>query len=110
MFGALLVLTLLNGCVTTVISSTASVVGAGASAIGAYFDWKTSEATEPVVVVPKIDQYSASVQDQMATELEKLSEPCPRDIENVSEDCSVTARFIIDYGDLRNRIRAADQK
>ena len=66
---AALVLILLSGCVTAV----GSILSAGASGVGAYFDYKASKASEPVIVVPEIDQYR-------------------------------------DYGDLRNRIRAAADK
>ena len=38
-------------------------------------------------------------------ELEAMGAPCPRDF--VIDNCSVAARMIIDYGDLREKIRAA---
>tara|TARA_R100000458_G_C8262323_1_gene237692 strand:- start:536 stop:793 length:258 start_codon:yes stop_codon:yes gene_type:complete len=85
-------------------------MSAGASAAGAYFDYKTSKASEPVIVAPDLDQYSPPVQRRMADELQAMAPPCPRDAEAVQQDCSVTARMIMDYGDLRNRIRAAADK
>lgn len=103
---AALVLILLSGCVTAV----GSILSAGASGVGAYFDYKASKASEPVIVVPEIDQYSPAVQRRMADELQAMAPPCPRDAEEVQQDCSVTARMIMDYGDLRNRIRAAADK
>jgi len=42
-----------KGCLT----AASSVVGAGASAVGAYFDYKCAEKGEPVIVTPPIEAY-----------------------------------------------------
>ena len=41
---------------------TSSVVGAGASAVGAYWDYKGAKKGEPVIVTPPIDAYSKKLQ------------------------------------------------
>ncbi len=94
----------LTGCVTAISSG----VGATASVAGAYFDWKTSEKGEPVIVTPPIVEYSKDIQSKAADELDKLSHACPRDV--VTPDCSALSRMIADYGTLRQKIRAAQQK
>lgn len=92
----------LGGCVVTPIFSAASAVAGSASA---YFDWKTSEASEPIVVAPDLVDYTAAVQDRAADELERLGKPCPAD--TVIADCSAVARFVLDYGRMREQVRAA---
>ncbi len=94
----------LSGCVTVATST----VGAGASVAGAYFDYLTSEKGEPVIVTPPIVEYSKDIQSRAADELDKLSHACPRDV--VTPDCSALSRMIADYGTLRQKIRAAQQK
>jgi len=49
--------------------------------------------------------YTKSGKQQAACELEAIGAPCPRDF--VVDNCSVAARMIIDYGDLREKIWAA---
>ena len=83
-----------------------SVVSAGATAVGAYFDYKGAEKGEPTLVTPPIEAYSKELQDAAAAEMKALNGPCPRDTVNVS-GCSALKRLVIDYGDLRQRIRAA---
>ena len=90
----------LSGCATIV-----SSIGAGASVAGAYFDYLTSEKGEAVIVTPPIVEYDAKVQDRAADEFEKLGPPCARD--TIIADCSAAARLIMDYGTLREKIRAA---
>lgn len=90
----------LSGCATIV-----SSVGAAASVTGAYFDYLTSEKGEAVIVTPPIVEYDAKVQDRAADEFEKLGPPCARD--TIIADCSAAARLIMDYGTLREKIRAA---
>jgi len=92
----------LGGCVVTPIFSAVSATAGTASA---YFDWKTSEASEPIVVAPDLVDYTAAVQDRAADELDRLGKPCPAD--TVTADCSAVARFIIDYGRMRDQVRAA---
>jgi hypothetical protein len=53
-----LILLLPTGCVTVA----SSVVGAGASAVGAYWDYRGAEKGEPVIVTPPIEAYSNEVQ------------------------------------------------
>jgi hypothetical protein len=96
-----LCLILPSGCVTVA----SSIVGAGASATGAYFDYLTAEKAEGVVIVPLMQEYGTAVQSQAADELDLLKSPCPADI--VVPNCSALARMIIDYGVLRDKIRAA---
>ena len=86
-------------------TAASSVVGAGASAVGAYYDYKGAEKGEPVIVTPPIEGYSEELQNAAAAEMKALAGPCPRD--TVVGDCSVLKRMVIDYGDLRQRIRAA---
>jgi hypothetical protein len=103
--GACLMLTclaLLAGCVVTPIFSAVSATAGTASA---YFDWKTSKSSEPIVVAPDIVDYTAAVQARAADELDRLGKPCPAD--TVIADCSAMARFIIDYGRMRDQVRAA---
>jgi hypothetical protein len=90
----------LNGCATV-----ATSIGAGASVAGAYFDYLTSEKGEAVIVTPPIVDYTAEIQTRAADEFERLGPPCARDI--VTENCSAVARFVMDYGTLREKIRAA---
>ena len=59
----------------------------------------------PVVVVPSIFHYSAEFQNKLAGELEADNRvPCPPDI--LVPQCSAWKRGIIDYGYLRDKIRA----
>ena len=100
------ILLLPTGCLTVA----SSVVSAGATAVGAYFDYKGAEKGEPVIVTPPIEAYSKELRDAAAAEMKALNGPCPRDTVNVS-GCSALKRLVIDYGDLRQRIRAAkDEK
>lgn len=92
----------LGGCVVTPIFSAASAVAGTASA---YYDWKTSKASEPIVIAPDLVDYTAAVQGRAADELERLGKPCPAD--TVIADCSAVARFVIDYGRMRDQVRAA---
>ena len=95
------ILLLPTGCLT----AATSVVGAGASA----WDYRGAEKGEPVIVTPPIEDYSKELQDAAAAEMKAIPGPCPRDTVNVS-DCSALKRLVIDYGDLRQRIRAAREK
>ena len=60
-------------------------------------------------MTPPIEAYSKELQAAAAAELKSLNGPCPRDTVNVT-DCSAVKRMVIDYGDLRQRIRAAREK
>ena len=100
----LICLLLPSGCVVG-ISEVAGVVSAGASGIGAWFDYKSAEKGKPVIVTPPLVDYSDAVQSRAADELEELQPPCSRDV--IVGDCSVAARMILDYATLREKIRAA---
>jgi len=86
-----------------------SVVGAGASAVGAYWDYKGAKKGEPVIVTPPIEAYSDNVQAAAAAEMKALAGPFPRDTV-IFTDCSAVKRMVMDYGDLRQQIRAAGEK
>tara|TARA_Y100001938_G_C8095998_1_gene438193 strand:- start:4106 stop:4444 length:339 start_codon:yes stop_codon:yes gene_type:complete len=92
---------LLSGCVTAVSSG----LGAVGSLASGYFSYKTAEKGAAVIVTPPLVEYSAAIQTTAADKLQQLGQPCPRDV--VVGDCSAIARMIIDYGDLRRKIRAA---
>jgi len=57
-FAKALILLLPTGCLT----AAGSVVRAGASSIGAYWDWKGAKKGKPVIVTPPIETYSKEVQ------------------------------------------------
>lgn len=84
-----------------------SLVSAGATAAGAYFDYKGAEKGEAVIVTPPLVDYTSEIQTRAADEFEKLGPPCARD--TVTENCSALARFVMDYGTLRDKIRAAKE-
>ena len=94
-------MTLLTGCVT----ESFSALSAAGSLGGAYLNYLSAEKGEPVIVTPPIVDYSDAVQDLAADELGQLGPPCARDV--VVADCSALARFVTDYGVLRDKIRAA---
>ena len=89
-------------------TAASSVVGAGASLGGAWLNYLAKEQSEPIIVAPDVVDYSASVQDRAADELERLGEPCPADA--VLADCSALARFVVDYGRMRDQVRAAKKE
>ena len=99
---AIAVLTIpLTACVT----ETFSALGAAGSLGSAYFDYMAKEKGEPQIVTPDLEEYSDGVQALTADELDRLGPPCGRT--DIVKDCSVVHRMVIDYGDLRRRIRAA---
>ena len=81
------------------------IVGAGASAVVAYFDYLISEKGETVIVTPPLVDYTSEIQSRAADEFEKLGPPCARD--TVTANCSAAARLLMDYGTLRDKIRAS---
>ncbi len=93
---------LLSSCVSTAFNA----VSASAAATSAYFDFKTSEAAEPIIVAPDLVQYTPDVQDRAADELSNLK-PCSSDV--VFANCSAVARMVIDYGRMREQIRTIKQ-
>lgn len=62
-------------------------------------------ATSVYTVQPTLHSYSPAFQTLAADELEALPAPCDR-VEPV-EQCSALARLVIDFGDVRQQIRAA---
>ena len=58
-----------------------------------------------------VDNYwhNISTRYLAAAEMKAISGPCPRDTVIVA-NCSAVKRMVIDYGDLRQRIRAAREK
>ena len=60
-------------------------------------------------MTPLIEAYSDNVQAAAAAEMKALAGPCPRDTV-IFADCLAVKRMVIDYGDLRQRIRAAREK
>ena len=86
----------------TAISSGLGAVGSLASG---YFSYKTAEKGEAIIITPPLVDYSTEIQATAADKLGQLGAPCSRDV--VVAGCSAIARMIIDYGDLRRRIRAA---
>ena len=63
-----LILLLPTGCLTVA----SSVVGAGASTVGAYFDCKGAEKGEPTIVTPPIETYYKELQDAAAGEMRAI--------------------------------------
>jgi len=106
-FSLLTALILLPGCGAG-ISEIAAITSASASSAGAYFDYKTSEKAEPVIVTPPISEYNAEFMMRAALELEHLKPPCA--VDEPSDACSTLGRMIVDYGDLREKIKAAKGK
>ena len=80
-----------------------------ASAVAAYWDYQGAKKGEPIIVTPPIEDYSKELRAAVAAEMKSLKGPCPRDTVNVT-DCWAVKRMVIDYGDLRQRIRAALEK
>lgn len=67
-------------------------------------------ASEPVapVYTPRLDQYAIEFQQQLADEIAaSLLVTCPRDI--LVPDCAAWKRIVVDYGYLRDQIRAAGE-
>ena len=91
----------LTGCVTVA----SSLLSAGGSVASGYFGWRTSEKGEAVIVTPPIVDYTSEIQTRAAGEFERLGPPCARD--TIIGDCSAAARLLMDYGTLREKIRAA---
>ena len=56
-----------------------------------------------------IGAYSKELQDAAAAEMKAIPGPCPRDMVIVV-NCSAVKRMVIDYGDLRQRIRVAVER
>lgn len=55
-------------------------------------------------VGPDLAKYSPAFQKQAAAELKAQKPPCAADVAN--EHCSALHRLTIDYGNLRDKIRA----
>lgn len=55
-------------------------------------------------VTPTIVEYNQPFQSKAADELQAMQPPCALDV--ILPGCSVVHRMVLDYGDLRNRVRA----
>lgn len=55
-------------------------------------------------VTPTIVEYSPAFQNKAADELQVMHPPCALDV--ILPGCSALHRMILDYGDMRNRVRA----
>ena len=93
----------LSDCVTAISSG----VGATVEVAGAWIDYETSQKGEPHIVTPPIVDYTSEIQTRVADEFVKFVPPCARD--TVTENCSAVARFVMDYGTLRDKFRAAKE-
>ncbi len=51
-----------------------SVVGAGASAVGACWDYQGAKKGEPVIVTPPIEDYSKELQAATAAEMRAIAD------------------------------------
>ncbi len=94
---------LLNACV---VESFSAVSGA-ASLGSAYFDYKTAKNSEPVLIKPPLATYDLDFMEQAADELELMRPPCARDV--VTLNCSTITRMVLDYGELREKIKSLDK-
>ncbi len=65
----------------------------------------TKSSDADVLILPRLQEYTAEFQYQAARELEFLPPTCPHD--DVTPACSALARLVQDYDDLRLRIRTA---
>ena len=59
-------------------TAASSVIGARASAVGAYYDHQGAEKGEPVIVTRPIEGYSGEPQDAAGAEMKAIHGPCPR--------------------------------
>ncbi len=59
------------------------------------------------LATPELFEYADGVQARAAVEMMHLGPPCPRDA--VFGGCSAVHRFVIDYGFVRDQVRAARQ-
>lgn len=55
-------------------------------------------------VTPDLVQYSPEFQAQAAAELTGLAPPCAQDV--AGDYCSAVHRLVMDYGDMREKVRA----
>ena len=85
-----------------------SIVGVWASAVGANFIIDAEE-NEPASAALPIEAHVKELRDGAAAEIRAIVSPCLRDTLHVTH-CSTMKRLIVDYSDLRQRIRAAREK
>lgn len=71
---------------------------------GAIFLSGCESGVSSLVVSPPVIDYSDEVQQKAATEIESLGPACPRDA--VYGGCSAVVRMVIDYGWMRDKLRA----
>ena len=87
-----------------------SAVSALASTGSAYFDYKTMDAQEPIVVMPSMVTYTSAVQKRAADELDSLGDPCSAEAETNTKNCSALAKMMLDYVRMRDQIRSAKKE
>lgn len=78
----------------------------------------TSKIKPTAVVIPKLQEYSQDVMRKAADELGHMNPPCDANangehfsavgVDGQVVQCSATHRLVIDYGDLRRKLRAAE--
>ncbi|WP_299444674.1 hypothetical protein [uncultured Rhodospira sp.] len=78
----------------------------GASLLSACELASSSYIAPAVVVAPELEAYSPEFQGRMADELDTMAEAC--DPLDPNPTCSAVARAILDYGELRARVRAME--
>ena len=84
-----------------------SAISGAASLGSAYFDYKTAESSEPVLIKPPLATYDSNFMEQAAEELAHMEPPCARDV--VTLNCSTITRMMLDYGELREKIKSLDK-
>ena len=102
-FSLVMLVPLQSACV---VESFSAISGA-ASLGSAYFDYKTAESSEPVLIKPPLVTYDSNFMEQAAEELERMQPPCARDV--VTLNCSTITRMMLDYGELREKIKSLDK-
>ena len=81
-----------------------SAVSATAGTVSAFYTYKTSKATVPIIVSPDLVEYADIVQARASKELDSLAPPCPANL--LIADCSAVSRMILDYSRMREQVRA----
>ncbi len=89
----------LTACVTTAFSG----VGAIATGVGSYYDYKTYEKSQPNFVTPPLENYSKEIRNKAADEMDSLGVACPR--AEIIAGCSAVVTLINDYATLRRKVK-----
>ena len=72
--------------------------------VGAVVGCSPVRPSTKLIVAPAVVPYSNNVQNKVAEEMDLMGPACPRDA--VFGGCSGAKRFIMDYGHMRNQVRA----